>query len=73
MAVTVPDLSSEPLAKEFDELFHAHYQMVYRTVYRITGCTEEAEDVLQTVFLRVLRRGLPDFRKTRKDTFIARR
>lgn len=66
MAVTVPDLISEPLAGEFEELFHAHYQMVYRTAYRITGSTEDAEDVLQTLFLRVLRLGSPDLRKNPK-------
>jgi RNA polymerase sigma-70 factor (ECF subfamily) len=30
--------------------------MVFRTAYRITGNTADAEDVLQTVFLRLLRR-----------------
>jgi len=31
--------------------------MVFRTAYRITGNAADAEDVLQTVFLRLLRRG----------------
>jgi RNA polymerase sigma-70 factor (ECF subfamily) len=30
---------------------------VFRTAYRITGNAGDAEDVLQTVFLRMLRRG----------------
>ncbi len=30
--------------------------MVFRTAYRITGNAADAEDVLQTVFLRILRR-----------------
>jgi RNA polymerase sigma-70 factor (ECF subfamily) len=30
--------------------------MVFRTAHRITGNAEDAEDVLQTVFLRLLRR-----------------
>ena len=30
--------------------------MVFRTAYRITGSAADAEDVLQTVFLRLLRR-----------------
>jgi RNA polymerase sigma-70 factor, ECF subfamily len=30
---------------------------VFRTAYRITGNAVDAEDVLQTVFLRLLRRG----------------
>lgn len=36
-------------------LFAAHHAAVYRTAYRITGQAEDAEDVLQTVFLKVLR------------------
>jgi RNA polymerase sigma-70 factor, ECF subfamily len=31
--------------------------MVFRTAYRITGNAGDAEDALQTVFLRLLRRG----------------
>jgi len=63
MTLSVPDLISEPLAQEFEALFRAHYQMVYRTAYRVTGSTEDAEDVLQTLFLRILHRGSPDLEK----------
>lgn len=37
-------------------LFEQHNGMVFRTAYRITGSAADAEDVLQTVFLRMLRR-----------------
>ena len=37
-------------------LFALHHERVYRVARRITGNAEDAEDVLQTVFLRVLRR-----------------
>lgn len=37
-------------------LFAAHHAAVYRTAYRITGRAEDAEDVLQTVFLQLVRR-----------------
>jgi RNA polymerase sigma-70 factor (ECF subfamily) len=40
---------------------------VYRTAYGVTGCAEDAEDVLQTVFLKLLRRGAsPDLYKNTK-------
>jgi len=39
---------------EFSELYEAHYAAVYRAALRITGNYADAEDVLQTVFLRVL-------------------
>ena len=51
----------------FEDLFLEHYQLVYRTAYGITGRTEDAEDVLQTVFLRLLRRGAaPEFQRNTK-------
>jgi len=41
---------------DFDDLFRQHYDLVYRTAYGITGSSEDAEDVLQTIFLRLLGR-----------------
>ena len=46
-----------PIADEFERRFRAHHGLVFRTAYRITGNVADAEDVLQTVFLRLLRRG----------------
>lgn len=39
---------------QFTELFERYYAAVYRAALRITGNPADAEDVLQTVFLRVL-------------------
>jgi RNA polymerase sigma-70 factor (ECF subfamily) len=39
------------------ELYERHYKAVYRTALRVTGNPDDAEDVLQTVFLRILKRG----------------
>lgn len=41
----------------FAELYESHFAAVYRTALRVTGNPADAEDVLQTVFLRVLDRG----------------
>jgi RNA polymerase sigma-70 factor (ECF subfamily) len=55
------DVSNAPLEQEleqeFEQLFHNHYPMVYRTAYSVTGSREDAEDVVQTIFLRLYRRG----------------
>lgn len=40
-----------------EELFRQHHERVFRAAYRVTGDTGDAEDVLQTVFVRLLRRG----------------
>lgn len=41
---------------EFDRVFQAYHGLVFRTAYRITGNAADAEDVSQTVFLRVFLR-----------------
>jgi RNA polymerase sigma-70 factor (ECF subfamily) len=40
-------------------MFKENHDLVYRAAYRITGNAEDAEDVLQTLFLRLLRREYP--------------
>jgi RNA polymerase sigma-70 factor, ECF subfamily len=40
-------------------MFRENHDLVYRAAYRITGNGEDAEDVLQTLFLRLLRREFP--------------
>jgi RNA polymerase sigma-70 factor, ECF subfamily len=52
----IPMASSTPDAG-FAKLYESHYEMVFRAALRITGNAADAEDVLQTVFLRLLARG----------------
>ena len=40
---------------DFSRVFEAHHALIFRTAYRITGNAADAEDVLQTIFLRLLR------------------
>jgi len=44
------------IPKALDEMYREHHTMVFRTAYRVTGNAADAEDVLQTVFLRMVRR-----------------
>jgi RNA polymerase sigma-70 factor, ECF subfamily len=48
----------ESLSQDFEALFQEHGQFVFRTAYAITGQRQDAEDVLQSVFVKVLQRGL---------------
>jgi RNA polymerase sigma-70 factor, ECF subfamily len=41
---------------DLERIFREHHAMVFRAAYRITGNANDAEDVLQTVFLRMLKR-----------------
>jgi RNA polymerase sigma-70 factor (ECF subfamily) len=42
-----------------DALFEEHHQAVFRAAFRVTGSSEDAEDVLQAVFLKLAGRRLP--------------
>jgi RNA polymerase sigma-70 factor (ECF subfamily) len=43
-------------AADLERLFRENYAAVFRAAYRITGNATDAEDALQTVFLRLLKR-----------------
>jgi RNA polymerase sigma-70 factor, ECF subfamily len=40
---------------ELESLFRSHHGRIFRTAHRITGSAADAEDVLQTVFLRLIK------------------
>ena len=48
-------LVTEQPPGELELLFQAHHARVFRTAQRITGSAADAEDVLQTVFLRLVK------------------
>jgi RNA polymerase sigma-70 factor (ECF subfamily) len=48
-------LVTEKPVGELERLFQAHHARVFRTAQRITGSAADAEDVLQTVFLRLVK------------------
>jgi RNA polymerase sigma-70 factor (ECF subfamily) len=43
-------------ANDLEQIFREHHAMVFRAAYRVTGNAGDAEDVLQTVFLRMMKR-----------------
>jgi len=55
MIATNTILTVRQLPEEFESIFREHSEFVYRTAYRVTGSAEDAEDVMQTVFLKMLR------------------
>jgi RNA polymerase sigma-70 factor (ECF subfamily) len=48
-------LVTDQPASELETLFQAHHGRVFRTAQRITGSVADAEDVLQSVFLRLIK------------------
>ena len=53
MAPATAEEAIPDLLYELEGLFQAHYRSVFGTAFRITGNAADAEDVLQTVFLRL--------------------
>jgi len=54
----------QSLPEEIENLFREHSKFIYRTAFRVTGNGEDAEDVLQSLFVRIMRRELPaDFNR----------
>jgi RNA polymerase sigma-70 factor (ECF subfamily) len=50
-------LVTAELPGEIETLFRDHHDRVFRTAHRITGSPADAEDVLQTIFLRLVKGG----------------
>src|SRR5579864_8704824 len=63
-AIAIPD--------ELERSFQTHHALVFRTAYRITGNAADAEDVLQTVFLRLLRRGSAADALEKEESYLRR-
>ncbi|HUI55200.1 MAG TPA: sigma-70 family RNA polymerase sigma factor [Bryobacteraceae bacterium] len=57
--MAAPREQANPSAQELARIFKENHALVFRTAYRVTGNADDAEDVLQTVFLRLLKRD-PD-------------
>lgn len=53
-------------------LFEAHHERVFRVARRITGSPADAEDVVQTVFLRIMRREEPALRDEDAASYLHR-
>jgi RNA polymerase sigma-70 factor (ECF subfamily) len=61
-----------PITDDLEQMFQAHHGLVFRTAYRITGNAADAEDVLQTVFLRMLRRDQAAKALERQESYFRR-
>lgn len=55
MPAAIPLRIVKDAPSELETLFRAHNGRIFRTAHRITGSAADAEDVLQTVFLRLVK------------------
>jgi RNA polymerase sigma-70 factor (ECF subfamily) len=57
---------------DFAGLYEQHYEAVFRAALRVTGSSADAEDVLQTVFLRVMSQNEQDEAARRPAAYFRR-
>ena len=50
--------SVAPAGLELERAFKAHHNRVFQVAYRITGNSSDAEDVLQNIFIRLMKRSV---------------
>jgi RNA polymerase sigma-70 factor (ECF subfamily) len=65
-------MTSTPAPAGFAELYERHSEAVFRAALRVTGNPADAEDVLQTVFLRVLAHSVQDAAEGRPAAYFRR-
>lgn len=59
------------VSAQLEELFDVHHARVIRAAYKITGNMPDAEDVAQTVFLRIAQ-GAPEGTVERAESYLYR-
>ena len=69
LAMTDPTPEGPP---GLEQVFREHQQRVFRAAYRVTGNAQDAEDVLQSVFLRLARREAGDLPATNLSNYLYR-
>jgi RNA polymerase sigma-70 factor (ECF subfamily) len=57
---------------DLERTFRTHSGLVFRTAYRVTGNAADAEDVLQTVFMRLFRREAGAGVLTSEESYLRR-
>lgn len=52
--IAEPNIGGQSLSPEFERLYEENHQLVYSAAYRVLGSTEDAEDVTQHVFTKLI-------------------
>ena len=72
MAAAIENLMATQPATELEELFRAHHARVLKAAYRVTGSLADAEDVAQSVFLRLARGDIDRNRIEHLESYLHR-
>ena len=56
MQTTASAMSLSGPSGDYEQIFQQYHRLIIGAAFRVTGSNHDAEDVLQTVFIRLLRR-----------------
>ena len=72
MAAAIETIMVTQAAAELEEVFRAHQACVLKAAYRVTGSLADAEDVAQSVFLRLARGTVDHSRISNLQSYLHR-
>jgi RNA polymerase sigma-70 factor, ECF subfamily len=55
----VADDARNKLSRDLERIFEQQSELVFRTAFALTGSTADAEDIVQTIFMRLLASEVP--------------
>jgi len=58
--------------RQFETIFKAHAHLMYRTAYGVLGTHHDAEDVVQTIFLKLIRQEAPPDLERNPEAYLYR-
>jgi RNA polymerase sigma-70 factor (ECF subfamily) len=58
--------------RQIETIFKAHAQLMYRTAYGVLGTHHDAEDVVQTIFLKLIRQEFPPDLERNPEAYLYR-
>jgi RNA polymerase sigma-70 factor (ECF subfamily) len=70
--VTKVRAAAPAVQTELGQLFEEHHARIFRAAFRILGNATDAEDVLQQVFLRIIRQEVPPDQVGNLDSYLYR-
>ena len=72
LTATEPRVSRGRFTRELENIFEQYYPFVYRTAYTLTGSAADAEDITQTIFMRLLAAEFPPDLQKKPEPYLYR-
>ena len=68
----VADDARNKLSRDLEQIFEQQSDLIFRTAYALTGSAADAEDIVQTIFMRLLASEVPPDLSTAPERYLYR-